>query len=1542
MEESMRDKIKKIECFWNSFFYKINFPSGIISLRPFVIGLPSSYSKSKVSAFRKVIAYLVSFSLIWSNCVFAQGPTHIIEEDFKSSSVRMYVGNKMGVVDPGHISEGIVHNIFDELQLHSNGGVIFKGDPDTWAIFNRFYSKNPIQLSGAIQSDNPLPMVFANQKGINLENADFTNISALTLLAGGVAKTDKGMAYAVDDGTVSFHKTILEKENTLKKLTLSGRGIQISESLLSPEMGIDLTVGQHIGSLNTEENLEHPTAFMTEETTPFPFKNSVTIDEHSALQSKNLRLRSFDEGAAITCLGLLKSTDEDIYIHAKGDIYLNHLMAAGNLHIKTTGNVYFGKQAWIGGTTNIIAKDIHIEEKFNSIGKALFQASGILNLKGSLSCEDVLSLNGTQAVNLLGTVTSKGKLTALSQGDILQSGSLSSGNTLDIKGKSFKTTGQIKSEGTLIVETENNLENEKGKISSLSASRFISQKGNIINKGKIFSAEQLNFTASQTDNYGFLETQGHLYTKGILENKKRAQIEAKSLSDIQTHFSQNQGVINLKDSINLRTDSSVLKGTIKTQGKLNFIGNALEIEGDVSTEMGANFNLKTLTNRGRLTASGTGLHGTIETLLNKGKLDFSIVNATIKNATNEKEGAIRTKSHFLVKGNNYTNNGKVFTCGVHEVNLDTFYKDSGIFYSPTLFLLKAHNITLAPGHNSFLKEGVIQAAHKFLASEKVSFSMESNVGKCFLQLSSQGDLQFNGKIEQYSNSSFPFSEYYRIFKESDEKTLELAKEISTSSFEPWNNLKKNLGSGVTLRAGKDLYCQNSTIQPESGIVSLVAEEKIQTDKANIKSGFFKGNNATAKSKKAVLENSHLTSLFGKATLIVDEDAHLSNFHLTGKESALIMANVLNIERGSSVQSPDGNVGVEGKKELKFEDSRFQGINLSFQGGETSGSSSQLLGENSIHFQTNNATLSDLSFQAKTMFTEVKEKISISLSSFQGEFNKLCAKEVDLTKTKFEVKETCTEAKEKLKIFGGGFNGELHRIYGDDIEADSLSTKGTTLVAAQNNLGLSHLIAQDHVEVVSQHIHTNNVEAPSLTAKGVHVTIQKDLQSKDLTIEAKESYNDKGSHIKTDKTTLIAKKTRQLNGTYDGNEATFYLDGRNEEDLTSLLNRLKVKQMSVYFPEADIHITKDLHINPHLYLSAKTFKNSANIMTDGNFGAHLDKTFENLGMMDIQGQGYFEATDSLANRNYMRGQQGLGLKTNGLLTHKPFEDGKHAILDGGSGILNLYGHEIDANALSIRSRSVFLGHQIYAESETNFGARSADVRGDDVTFVANNLLDLTATKETFRSEKNQSSFLGLSHTKTTNTWQEAIVFDASCTEKLKLYSVNGQIIGEGASLSAPWMKIHGEKGVSLKELRLKKTEQIEKKRFCFEIGGIDLINPFEDGLPTPKPSVEVGFRTQRTSTTQSYGVLGNIHSSHLELSTGQNVGADLQGSNLKADRFVTNTPFLKLGGASNDQTQDNQVFKATGGIAFVGVFVPTASISASSSQNKNESFQFANV
>ncbi|OJW54958.1 MAG: hypothetical protein BGO67_05060 [Alphaproteobacteria bacterium 41-28] len=497
----MRKLLEKISYVKNSFTNLSQAVSYFLVI--FLIGSWKMTQGSKVffpefiKSLRKVMAYAMIFSLLWQNCLWATGPYRVLDEDLVGPEARVYGSQRIGIVDSGPIKDNAIHNVFEDFQILEGSGVVFQGNPQADLIYNRVYSKKPTRLSGAIETDTNVPMVFANPRGIILENPDFKGICDLSLTAGHVAQTNKGMVCGIDQGNVDLTRTVIEEQNDLKSVSLAGRHIHVQQSLLSPTDAITLTAGQHLKDLESgEEGL-----FSPQNADASSHQTSIILDQSTILRSRGIFLTSYEEGASIYANGLLQSTQEDIVIRAMGDIYIDKLMAQRNLDIETTGNVFFKDQALVGGTTRIKANNINIDKDFSAAGQLFLEAYQQVSLKGDVKTKESLDITG-QGLTVIGDVSA-------------QKGSLFNLETFTNKGlfSSFGTglqgtIGTVTNEGKIDLSTLNatfkkTLYEKGGVVRTLGHS--VLQGTQYTNKGTVFTCgvHQATFDGSYKDSGAF-------------------------------------------------------------------------------------------------------------------------------------------------------------------------------------------------------------------------------------------------------------------------------------------------------------------------------------------------------------------------------------------------------------------------------------------------------------------------------------------------------------------------------------------------------------------------------------------------------------------------------------------------------------------------------------------------------------------------------------------------------------------------------------------------------------------------------------------------------------------------------------------------------------------------------------------------------------------------------------------------------------------------------------------------------------------------------
>lgn len=1079
------------------------------------------------------------------------------------------------------------------------------------------------------------------------------------------------------------------------------------------------------------------------------------------------------------------------------------------------------------------------------------------------------------------------------------------------------------------------------------------------NKGSLITKRNIDFGKTQLINKGLIQAEKGLAVTSLFNNKS-GHIIAHEIHNLVSILSCNEGTIEYLDSCILRSEHSLdIKGTLIVNGLLDcqLSGEDTTLtltEGShVKALKGATVKLHTLNNHGKWSVTGENLKLYLTYLNNYG--DIESVNGTYGELFKLSNNAIiRTLGHSTLNCTSLENSetGKFYTAGVHHVNVKGSYVDSGYIYSPTLFLLQGSYLQFLSHHQSFIANGVIKAV------QKLNIAKEANINiRHRLQLYSENTLIHQGTNNQLQECNKPDEEalydaYYLLASDFIAPKWDryvFKAYINTFLLGEWGDYLRSLLKtpyGLLTKAKGDLTrVGNDNIQAGSSLYTTFGQFK--GSKAYIQTGYFPDNHAQIQANKGCFSNVTLSVPAGSACIKLNKDIEANRFHIQAKTIA-----ELNV--GGSMSLVDALFEARLVELQAQKDIQMLGVTLQGQGHINTSTPSR--------FQANDLPLkaADSGMQAHTVATIKAASLSASRLQMRAVHNQV------RVQTDAEIAQSHLHADQYNVVDIGGtlessqntMNAETSRVTARNLSVYENKTQGTTIFEAQESQNIQDLEVDGKCMVTAQNIHlSGQVASTSMHVEGTHVINEADLQAKQglylkadvmeqlktttagesSHVEGSERYIDNETSINTAGKTLglVAKKTPRIKGLQKAPAVELHLATKSTEDFLDLFEKLETQRAALYLPQADLTFTHDITFKPDIYLEANRLANSANFTARGDFRVHLQTSFTNQGSMRIHGKGLFEAPDFIDNRGDIIGDHGLGFKTQGLLTHK-------GLFSGGLGALEIEAHRIDAIAESLNKRSIFLGDTISAQSETDFLADGAILKSRDATLIAGDLLRLGAVTETFHSEHRENSFFGLNTTTTRSTWQEGCVFEADCSEKLQLYSLKGHIKGEGASLSSPFMKIHGEKGVSLKDLRLTRIEEVEKSRPCFEVLGIDLFGPLEDGLPMPKPSVEVGARIQRTRTVQSYGVFGNIHADHLEISTGAQAVTDLQGSHLIAKHLMANTPSLKLGGSTLTTSTEDEKAKATAGVAYVGVFVPTASVSMSSNTDRVQGFQGAQV
>lgn len=526
-----------------------------------------------------MVAYALIFSLLWQDCLWATGrPLYLIEEELPAPHSRSYGHSQVNIVEPGLIQEDGIHNVFEDLLLPQGNGIVFKSNPQAQTIYNRIYSDTTAQFSGIIASELPTSMVIGNHGGLQLTNPEFLNIKGLTLAAGNLARTNRGMAYSVDQGKVTIHQTLIAEKSGLERLGLAGKEVHINQSLLNTTDGIDITVGSHIGGL-----WESGRTFVSNTDNTDGSSIGISLDKSSTLRAKRLFFQSLDDGASLRFSGALDATDEDIIIKARGDIYLNQLASKRNLYIETTGNVYFEDQAYVEGLVHVNAKGIHVNETLTSGGNISLECLQHINITGLLlSKNGLLNLNANDSIDLKGHVASQ-KALKLDSTTIKNTGQIETNSTLETKGEftnlltgrikakslpnalSILKTNEGKVEVTDSISLDQGLPLLKGMVST--EGRFDMSKGDLTLEGHLIAHQGSRLNVDTFTNKGKLSVFGSGLEGKMTSLTSRGKLDLSHLkAEIDETQIEENSAVRIRGGFDLKGKNYLNKGTVFTCG----------------------------------------------------------------------------------------------------------------------------------------------------------------------------------------------------------------------------------------------------------------------------------------------------------------------------------------------------------------------------------------------------------------------------------------------------------------------------------------------------------------------------------------------------------------------------------------------------------------------------------------------------------------------------------------------------------------------------------------------------------------------------------------------------------------------------------------------------------------------------------------------------------------------------------------------------------------------------------------------------------------
>lgn len=870
---------------------------------------------------RKALCHALIFAMLNLNCPWALANLEFQEEELlmPTKGHTQTGGLKL---NPGVFRNGSLHTVLDTLEIGTEGQLTLGTLEEAHTAYTRIYDENPVILAELLASATPILNIIANSGGLQLKGTRFANMHNLVLGAGYIRQSNCGVACEVNQAEILLQQIKSSQNLDLQALAILSGRFQLKESELSLSDNFSVTVGKHIHGVDPTVKRWVQTQSSTSNLQELV--ESIFIDSATTLKAKTIHLESLDEGATINCRGFLEATDGDIVIQAKGDVHIDHLKAKGNLRIFTTGKVTFGDDVFVGGHTRIKGYDVKLGQ-WSSDGAVFVEAINDLWTGGTLWFNNKATLFGRNSVILEGDIQSSDNLSIASKGVVDQRQTIETTGFLKIKGKNIRKAGRIKCDHYLIMNAEEDIRLVREGISTPSWIKLQSKTGKIHNDVELIGDQFITFEAHETTNLKKVSTKGSLNTKGEFKNRRSGEVQAGMVSDLDALLQHNTGHIHLLSDIAWDTEKILKQGQLTTDGFLRFQGPKLTVNSGAQlvANRGALFAGGGFENNGSFSAYGVGLTGKLSKFTGTGKSELYALVAEVDSWDTPATSIVRTQTHFDIQGENYTHRGILFTQGVHRISVKETYHDDGTTYSPNLFVVKANTIGYGQHHQAYFTDALITAKEDVDVASGATFNFYGP--QYYLDVFGQ-NVTFSGQVTHQSSDSFPFLQYHDALGEIH--PMDAVQKIKQAAFAlrdiDWLKHKGSFSSQLNLRAKNTLTCSGASILPENGSLNLIADGNINTNGANIRSGYFEGNHLTARGRYVTLDNTQLNSMLGQAVVQGDTQARLNSSTLHGGANAFVRGESVKASQ-SEVKSTYGTSHALAECELDLRDTILSGL-----------------------------------------------------------------------------------------------------------------------------------------------------------------------------------------------------------------------------------------------------------------------------------------------------------------------------------------------------------------------------------------------------------------------------------------------------------------------------------------------------------------------------------------------------------------------------------------------------------------------------------------
>ena len=513
-------------------------------------------------------------------------------------------------------ANGVSHNKYSQFDVDSQGAILnnsnqnvstqlggmvqanpWQAKGEAGIILNEVNSHNPSQLNGFIEvAGKKADVIIANPAGITCDGCGFINADN-TLLSAGKTLIENGeiKGYLVDQGHINITGKGYNGTDT-NYTALIGRSVTLNANLHAKQLAI--TTGKNQVAADGQTVLK--TEKGDSDNTP---AFALDVAALGGMYANSITMRGTEQGLGVRNAGHIGATAGEIALSADGKITNTGIVSSqGALTLRSqqaianSGTLISQQDVTLSATDNIsnlnkgqivAGRDNRLQAATLTNNKQALLAAGV-NEKGQWADAGSLTLNGTGALTLQGSLAAKDTLSATgSELDL-------SGSRVEAKDMALRATqtgintrdARLQASQSAALTAQTGIDNQRGTITattlSLTAPTEINnQQGTLIQTG---AAAHTLTTKTLNNQHGEINLGGSaMLITDTLNNQSGTLLSREGALTLTTHHLHNQqGIVAAAGKDNTTIAADILngeQGEILTRGALSLTGKTLDLKG---------------------------------------------------------------------------------------------------------------------------------------------------------------------------------------------------------------------------------------------------------------------------------------------------------------------------------------------------------------------------------------------------------------------------------------------------------------------------------------------------------------------------------------------------------------------------------------------------------------------------------------------------------------------------------------------------------------------------------------------------------------------------------------------------------------------------------------------------------------------------------------------------------------------------------------------------------------------------------------------------